>query len=213
MKLMDFLNSQKDWTTNNTPNEVKDRFLKHVKAQDHLGPIAFLTLFEIESHLSKKNNRPVYGNRIGKSARLIKAEKYLRSFFDIFKERQQIKAPIRDYMHLLCVHYYHINDFCGKNRTIKLTLPDDSNLIELPQDCLQEAGIIHNDSFIRNRDGSGLGVYGEFKNWTNTTKDKVSNPYYLGVCLRLHVPDYIKEYTVNGTIKERIWDDAEENEE
>ncbi len=46
------------------------------------------------------------------------------------------------------------NDFFTKKNEQRRTLPDLSNLVQLPEDVLQKAGIIQNDSQIMSLDGS-----------------------------------------------------------
>jgi Holliday junction resolvase RusA-like endonuclease len=45
-------------------------------------------------------------------------------------------------------------DYYTKTGERRRTLPDLSNLYEMPQDCLQTAGIIDNDTDIISHDGS-----------------------------------------------------------
>ncbi len=113
--------------------------------------LLFEAAIKVESHVSKKNNRPIYGRGtrkfIGKSDKLIIAEKYLTQMLFLEKRRQNLTTIIGD------IHCEMKFEFSDKNsRSLKLC--DLSNLYELPQDCLQQAGIIENDRFIQSHDGS-----------------------------------------------------------
>jgi len=92
--------------------------------------------------LVKKNNRPIWKTKlgrpfIGKSSRLINAEKSTLDYLFIEKIKNNIKKPIEKVERVEM--YFYINH----KRVI-----DTTNLAELPQDCLQECGIIINDRIL-----------------------------------------------------------------
>lgn len=60
--------------------------------------------------------------------------------------------PIRGDIHVQFLFYF--NNFLTKKGSRNRKIPDLSNLYHFPEDCLQEAGIIDNDSFICSHDGS-----------------------------------------------------------
>lgn len=102
----------------------------------------------VPRHLSKKNNRPVYRGRPGKSSRLLSMEKYLDIMLLKAKQEHKLKNPLPPPYHVTFTFVF------GKDRSRELKLCDLSNLIELPQDALQSAGIIENDRFIQSLDGT-----------------------------------------------------------
>lgn len=116
---------------------------------------------EIEKHVVKKNNRPIWRGRIGKSKELIFAEDFLRRAFRTQANHQEITEPLTGPIWVI-MHFYFTTDRYyikqskrkedanGKIRSRKL--PDLSNLYELPQDCLQAAGIILDDNLIESHD-------------------------------------------------------------
>jgi Holliday junction resolvase RusA-like endonuclease len=118
--------------------------------------ILFECKIEVDSHVVKKNNRPILGRGqrkfIGKSQKLIQAEQYLITTFKHIKDAMKLSTIECD-VHLKCVFMF--NDYYVANGSRRrLTLPDLSNLIELPQDCLQAAGVLKNDGLVVSLDGS-----------------------------------------------------------
>lgn len=123
---------------------------------------------DVQSHVVKKNNRPIMqafrpggGRRplIGKSAKLVSAENHLSLEIKRQAVRQQLVSPLKCRLWVI-FHFYFTEDafFCHDKKgnplkdKVQLTLPDLSNLYELPQDCLQRCGVIYNDSQIESHD-------------------------------------------------------------
>lgn len=101
--------------------------------------------FRVPSHISKKNNRPIWGKRPGKSKRLVAMEQYMEIMFRrAYKKSEPLKPPY----HLKMTFVF------GNNKKREYAICDLSNLIELPQDCLQKAGVIENDRFVMSFDGT-----------------------------------------------------------
>ena len=111
----------------------------------------------LEKHTVKKNNRPIYRGRngmpfIGKSDLLQSAEGHLTNQLRLellrLRTFKTIDRPV------WCIYWFFFpeNDFVVKKgpRKGKLSgrIPDLSNLLELPSDCLQKAGVIQNDNLI-----------------------------------------------------------------
>ena len=123
-------------------------------------------LFEInvDSHVSKKNSRPIFrtgGGKgrafIGKSPKLVHAEAYLtqelrREWAAYCKALKRDLSPIDYPIHVKFTFMF--KDYYTKHGVMSKKLPDLSNLYELPQDALQRAGIIENDVLIFSHDGS-----------------------------------------------------------
>lgn len=111
---------------------------------------------DVQSHVIKKNSRPIYrrGAKVflGKSKELVNAEKAmtlnLRSQANIQGLKEPIKGPLWVIMHF----YFPRERFFTKQKQISRILPDLTNLMQLPEDCLVEAGIIEDDSQIHSVD-------------------------------------------------------------
>lgn len=86
----------------------------------------------------------------GKSSKLITAEKHLINEFKKQANRKPIEFPIN----LMMLFYFRRDIFYTKRGTQSKRLPDLSNLYQLPEDCLQQAGIITNDTIVSGHDGS-----------------------------------------------------------
>ncbi len=121
-------------------------------------PPDFHCRIKVESHLSKKNSRPIHTNRttgkpfIGKGARLRAMEQWV--ILHLLKARQEKSGhlPIRGPV-AACFRFY-FSDYYRNDGYPRETMPDLSNLLELPQDALQAAGIIVNDNQVFSLDGS-----------------------------------------------------------
>ena len=114
----------------------------------------------VESHVIKKNNRPIHrrGQKpfIGKSAKLRNQEINLRRQLDLEAARQCIRSPIKDDIH--AVFHFHF----GPELSRSFALSDLSNLFEIVSDSLQSykkgpfkiGGVIENDRQIKSFDAS-----------------------------------------------------------
>lgn len=118
----------------------------------------FCCRIPVNRHAVKKNGRTIHINRktgnrfIGKSQALSSAEQYLIAHLIKARNDAKIFVPISYDIHAMFRFYF--SDFWTKEDRRNLTLPDLSNLVCLPEDCLQEAGIIVNDRQIASLDGS-----------------------------------------------------------
>lgn len=124
-----------------------------------LNNILFHCRIEVEKHLAKKNNRPIYRNKythrvtLGKSSNLkMQEHQYLYKFRQekIKQKLDTITTPVQATM----LFYFPKDVFFTKKGTINKNLPDLSNLYELPQDCLTTAGVIYDDQLIFSHDFS-----------------------------------------------------------
>lgn len=114
-------------------------------------------MFNFELEVSKvwsmKNNNKIrrVGKRIflGKQQALINDRNYL-----ILKLREawQNKDPIKVPVHIAVKFYF--KDFFTKKGSMNLKLGDLDNLLCLPLDALQAAGVIENDALVMSLDGS-----------------------------------------------------------
>lgn len=96
-------------------------------------------------HIVKKNSRPIWRGRIGKSKELVAAEEYLTAYLKNFLDKHH---PITDKVGCCLTFIF------GPDQKRSYSLTDISNLYELPQDCLQKSGILKNDRLIAHHDGS-----------------------------------------------------------
>jgi len=116
-------------------------------------------VIETESHVVKKNNRPIFRRGrgrgktfLGKTDRLINAEGYYLLEMTKQAATQGAGYPIDFPIWVIFLFYFSPTDYFTKKGQISLTLPDLSNLYQLPEDCLQKAGVIKNDSLIHSHD-------------------------------------------------------------
>jgi len=119
--------------------------------------IVFRCVLPVDSHVVKKNNRNIFFNKKtgrmfpGKSSRLKSAEDY---FKEQFEKEWEGKPPIDFPVNAMMVFYFNELDFYTKKGTVSKKIPDLSNLYQLPEDCLQKAGVLDNDHYICGHDGS-----------------------------------------------------------
>jgi Holliday junction resolvase RusA-like endonuclease len=111
----------------------------------------FTIYLPVERHLSKKNGRPLWRGRIGKSKDLLNAEKYFELAFKSKKNELKLQTLTGD---LWVVFRFYFKNYHTKEGRRSERVNDLSNLYELPQDCLQSAGVIENDSDIVSHDWS-----------------------------------------------------------
>lgn len=123
-------------------------------------PIAHFKI-ALEKHVVKKNNRPVYRRPnglpfIGKSKELQIAENFLHIHLLSQKAKQitPLIKPIDYPIHVKFLFHFPKEVYYTKKGPISKNLPDLSNLIELPQDALQDANIIDDDHYIHSLDFS-----------------------------------------------------------
>ena len=112
----------------------------------------------VDRHVVKKNGRTIFqnGKRLfpGKSKELREAEKHLIQKMSYIKGRCGIRVPIDFDVWIMFWFIFPKEEYYTKKGVRKKTLPDLSNLYELPQDCLETAKVLSNDSYIVSHDGS-----------------------------------------------------------
>lgn len=110
---------------------------------------------EIEKHVVKKNNRPIWRNRLGKSKQLLQAEDFLRREFRHQGNLQEITEPF-DCPIWLVMHFYFPKEkfYTKESKYTQMSqrVPDLSNMYEIVQDSLQQAGIIKDDRLVESHD-------------------------------------------------------------
>lgn len=121
--------------------------------------ILFHCKFEVASHVSKKNSRPIHRDRntgrprVGKSVNLRMAEQMYMYKFRQEKVKRGLEL-ITGHVWAMMLFHFPKEVFFTKKGTVNKTLPDLSNLYELPQDCLTQAGVIFDDGLIFSHDYS-----------------------------------------------------------
>jgi Holliday junction resolvase RusA-like endonuclease len=129
-----------------------------VQAKFSLDKLLFHCSVPVHKHVIKKNGRKImsHGGRLfpGKSDTLILMEKSLTMNFRAQANRQKLFAPIRCPIWVIFHFYFKHEDYFTRPKRkkdeprMRLNIGDLTNLIQLPEDCLQSAGIIENDALI-----------------------------------------------------------------
>ena len=118
--------------------------------------ILFYANLEVPNHVTKKNGRPVFINKytnkavMGKTYKLKNAESSMKLQLRSIANKQHLYTAINE--PIWVIFHFYFDNFYNKDGTINKKIPDLSNLYELPQDILQEAGIIHDDNLIHSHD-------------------------------------------------------------
>jgi Holliday junction resolvase RusA-like endonuclease len=115
--------------------------------------VLFSCLIPVASHVVKKNNRPIWRGRLGKSDVLRSAESYLIQALTREMKLAKIK-PITEYVSVKFTFYFPTSKYLTKKGMRNKKVPDMSNLYQLPEDCMQKAGVLFDDNLIENHDGS-----------------------------------------------------------
>lgn len=116
--------------------------------------LVFTAKIPVDKHVIKKNSRPIFINRatgkrfIGKDKELADAENYLTLKLKSEANKLGLRSIINEKIIVTFLFYFKKSDFLYKNGTEKRI--DLSNLYQLPEDCLQAANIIKDDSLIVN---------------------------------------------------------------
>lgn len=112
--------------------------------------VLFYANLYVPDHVSKKNNRPIWNGRLGKSEKLRTAESYLTQIF-----RNAHKSPTID-VSVQATVIFHFTKYFTKKGIKSLKCGDLVNLLQLPLDCLEAAGVIKDDSLVESLDGSRI---------------------------------------------------------
>lgn len=129
----------------------RDQVLKIIGDEANIKYHAYIPL---DRHLSKKNGRTIgrVGNRLipTKSYELVSAEKHIT--VNLCKYRREGSTTITRPVWAIFLFHFARSKYFTKKREVNKKLPDLSNLYELPQDCLEAAGVIENDHLIWSHD-------------------------------------------------------------
>lgn len=120
--------------------------------------LRFHAYIKLEKHEAKKNNRPIYKNKktgkrfLGKSDSLKSTEHLLIADLGSRRNLCKIFSPIAEPVWCIFLFKFEKSKFYTKAGIQNKKLPDQSNLYQLPEDCLQKAGIIQDDGQIFSHD-------------------------------------------------------------
>lgn len=124
---------------------------------DGLEPLFHIKV-DVEKHRTKKNGKSAFFSRKTGRAWITMKPEAKQQEQDLVLILTQVKQKLGQVAPLNCdIHaefIFTFDDYYTKDKKRRKTLPDLSNLIELPQDALQKAGIIENDTQICYLDGS-----------------------------------------------------------
>lgn len=123
-----------------------------------MSEVIFKCLINVNRHSSKKNEKRA---RMGQAGLYIAAShkanysaQIMTSKLLVEKLKQRIDEPIDCDLQAKFTFFFPETVYFTKKGTRSMTLPDLSNLYELPQDIMQKVGIIKNDTLICSHDGS-----------------------------------------------------------
>lgn len=134
------------------PDSVLSAISDNLRSKFNLDDLLVMFSIDVESHVVKKNNRPIFRGRIGKSEKLRSAERHLTISLRSQGNKQGLYNPINEPIWAVFMFHFPREVYMTKKGVISEKLPDLSNLIQLPEDCLQDAGIIKNDTLIHSLD-------------------------------------------------------------
>lgn len=121
--------------------------------------LLFSATFSLPSHGIKKNSKDILFNKatgrrfVASNAKAKKQENQLVNLLLLEKNKKQL-STIKDRVWLKLEFYFPKDKFFTKKSTISKKLPDLSNLYQMPEDALEKAKIIDNDTLIDSHDGS-----------------------------------------------------------
>lgn len=140
-----------------------------IQTKFSLDKLLYYFCVNVESHVVKKNRRPIYTNKatgktfIGKSKELSSAEQFLELQLKSQANKQGLKEPINEPIWAILHFYFPRDIFFTQKNEISKKLPDLSNLLELPMDSLQKAGVLENDTLVHSFDLSRRLYADEFR--------------------------------------------------
>jgi len=116
----------------------------------------FYATISVERHFTKKNSRPIFRGKggkpfLGKDPTFSKAETSMVSYLRTQAPDFGITEPLE--CDLWAVFFFHFDNYYVKDGSRRSKRVGDlSNLYQMPEDCLQRAGIIKDDSQIVSHD-------------------------------------------------------------
>lgn len=128
--------------------------------------IIFKASLKVHRHYVLKNNKQIVFNRktrrpfIKSSNEVVEAKEYL---VNIFRSIHEGRPPISQYVNLKCLFYFPQDVFFNKKKERSKKVADISNLYQIVEDALEEAGVIENDRLIESHNGSLRLQCNEFK--------------------------------------------------
>lgn len=142
-------------------SEVADSFSTLISAIEHdKGSRLCRGFTVVDRHIVKKNRRPIFmrGNRpfVGKSDDLKHAQNHLELHFESALEASRNGKPIDEPVWV--IYWFEIPKSYAitKKGEVRKNLAELSNLYELPQDCMESAGLLVSDGQIQAHDFSRI---------------------------------------------------------
>lgn len=136
----------------------KEKILESLKSRIHqdfsLDKLLCYFTIPVIKHVSKKNGRKIFVNRAtgrlfpSKGKDLRSAENSLQIAFKSQMQAFNITYPIDERIWAIYFFHFETDSFFTKKGQISRKLPDLSNLLELPSDCLTQSGVISDDTLI-----------------------------------------------------------------
>lgn len=150
--------------------------IKQVQDQTRLrfdaSKILFNISLDVEKHWSMKNRNQIFkaGGRtfIGKSSAIVSAKHWMTLKISQEKYRQNlttIDGPVWVIFHFYCSNFWLKPKRKSDAQRMNMKMGDLSNLYQMPEDCLQAAGVIQDDSLICSHDLSRKLPSNSDKNW------------------------------------------------
>lgn len=150
-----------------------------IQLQKEASKILFHAKFEVPSHAILKNGKTIRKFRkrvgramdvrrfIGKSEETMAAQDYMT--LKLSAARNLAPANVIQGLPInrpvWCMFLFYYNDFYTKKGQMRLNIGDLSNLYQMPEDCLQKAGILTNDAWISSHDYSRRLPSPDHLNW------------------------------------------------
>ena len=133
----------------------KSTYMTLLNSTSQNEPLFYAKLW-VKKHGIKKNSKRILYNR-GTGRPFITSNQDAKSaenemVFTLTRMRSEIEKTIDEDIEIEFI--FTFKDYYTKKGERRKTIPDLSNLYELPQDALQKSGIINNDTQICSHDGS-----------------------------------------------------------
>lgn len=120
--------------------------------------ILFQAYFRCLRHSSRKNEKKIHRTAsrswIGSSEKATECEKWTLRALHIERLKQRLDKPIDCDINAQFILYFPKTIYNTKKNVRSKSIGDLSNLIQGPEDCLQIAKIIENDTLVCGYDGS-----------------------------------------------------------
>jgi hypothetical protein len=147
-------------------DSIIDICQQRIQLEKEASKVLFHSKFEVPTHAILKNGKEIRKVRkrvgramdvrrfIGKSRETIAAQEYIT--YKLSAARNLAPASVIKELPInrpvWCIFWFYYADYWTKKGQMKLNIGDQSNLYQMPEDCLQKAGILANDAWISSHD-------------------------------------------------------------